>query len=136
LYVAVRRLTLRASQCHSLKDKRAVLRKLEARVRSRFHVAISEVGSHDEWQRVVLGYAVVSGDRVIAERTAAEIADSIESAGVAELIRDDHESIHYGGDAFGDDALAMMDPDAQRPNGTGFADESWIPESWKSEETS
>ena len=130
---------MRASHCHSLKDKRALIRKLEGRVRARYHIAIAEVGAQDVWQRLIIGFAIVGSDRVAVERISADVVRFIESTGLARLERDDHELIAYGADAFGDDDLALRDlgltEDADATGERSFADEPWIPDSWKSEET-
>jgi uncharacterized protein YlxP (DUF503 family) len=46
---------------HSLKDRRAVVRRLVDGSRSRFGVAAAEVDHQDQWQRCELGFAAVSG---------------------------------------------------------------------------
>lgn len=140
---------MRASHCHSLKDKRAVFRKLRERVRSRYHLTIAEVGAQDNWQRLVIGFAVVGSDRVSVERTSADIAHFVERTGLAKLIRDDHELLAYGAEPIGDSEFSFG-PDDHRDGDTGedgpdenhdqghgqsFADAEWIPASWKSEET-
>lgn len=122
------------------------MRKLESRVRSRYHVPLSEVDEQDTWQRIVLGFAIVSADRISVERTSADISSFIEGTGLAELVRDEHELLAYGDGPFGDDGaigLAAVQA-AQEPVLSGehagdnrrFADEAWIPDAWKSEEMS
>ena len=133
-------MTLRASQCHSLKDKRAVLRKLVARVRSQYHVPLAEVGAQNTWQRIVIGFAVVGSDRVSVERTSTDIARFIERTGLAEMVGDQLELLAYGDGPMGEDASPGLANSSNRAdidheNGA-WADESWIPESWKSEEAS
>jgi uncharacterized protein len=46
----------------SLKDKRRVLRNLEARVRGRFNVSVAEVEHQDLWQRSRLAVVSVNND--------------------------------------------------------------------------
>lgn len=46
--------------CHSLKDKRQVVKSIMARVRQRFEVAIAEVDEQDRWQIAQLGVSCVS----------------------------------------------------------------------------
>lgn len=135
MHVGVRRLTLRASHCHSLKDKRAVFRKLRERVRARYHLTIAEVGAQDNWQRIVVGFAVVGSDRVSVERTSADIAHFIEHTGLAKLVGDDHELLAYGAGPIGDSEFGgpladLLGPDGDS-DGASFADAEWIPESWK-----
>lgn len=123
MHVGVRRLTLRATQCHSLKDKRAVLRKLDAQVRARFHLPLAEVGDQDIWQSIVVGYAVVGSDHRAVERQSAGIAAFIERLGLADLVRDEHEILAYGDGPVGREAQA-----ADRDPSAGFED--WFPEAW------
>ncbi len=122
------------------------MRKLEGRVRSRYHVPLSEVDEQDTWQRIVLGFAIVSADRISVERTSADISSFIEGTGLAELVRDEHELLAYGDGPFGDDgaiALATVQSTEesvlsgeQSGDNPRFADEAWIPDAWKSEEMS
>ena len=61
MHVGAIRFELRLPQCHSLKEKRAVVRPILDGARNRFRVAAAEVGAHDLWQRSVLGVAAVGG---------------------------------------------------------------------------
>ena len=45
---------------HSLKEKRAVLRKIRDRLRARFNVAIAELDHQDVWQLATLGVVSIS----------------------------------------------------------------------------
>lgn len=45
---------------HSLKEKRAVLRKIRDRLRSRFNVAVAELDHRDVWQVATLGVVSIS----------------------------------------------------------------------------
>jgi uncharacterized protein YlxP (DUF503 family) len=124
VFVAICRLTLLASQCHSLKEKRSVIRKIKDRTRARFHLALSEVGAQDTWQRVVLGFALVGSDRAVVENGLGDVVGFIEAMGLASVAEDEREVLSYG-----DAPLS----------GSGFRDEGepegmdadWIPESWK-----
>jgi uncharacterized protein len=122
VHVGVCRLTLLASHCHSLKEKRAIVRTLKDRVRARFHVPVSEVGGQDTWQRIVLGFAVVGSDRQTVDRTAGEIAAFVERSGLAELVEHERELASYGEGAMHKVVLA---------GGDDHGDDDWIPDSWK-----
>ncbi len=55
-------------ECHiphaqSLKQKRAVIKSLIDRLRSRLNASISETGFLDEWQRSVVAISLVSNNR-------------------------------------------------------------------------
>jgi uncharacterized protein YlxP (DUF503 family) len=61
----------------SLKDKRAILRRIKDRLK-KFNVAVSEVEHHDLWQRAGLAVVTVSHDQKHADRELAAVAEEIE----------------------------------------------------------
>ncbi|RPF55952.1 DUF503 domain-containing protein [Aquisalibacillus elongatus] len=58
---------------HSLKEKRSILKQLIHQTRKKFNVSITEVEYHDLWQRCAFGVAIVSNQKVIAEKTLQEV---------------------------------------------------------------
>ncbi len=52
---------------HSLKEKRAVLRKLRDRLRSRFNIAVAELDHRDVWQSATLGVVSVSDSQQLLD---------------------------------------------------------------------
>ncbi len=98
MVVGVCRLTLVASHCQSLKDKRNVIRRIKARVRNQFHLPLAEVGSLDKWQRVELGFAVVSNQRGHVERVMDQVVSLIVDMGEAQLVDEERDVLRYGGD--------------------------------------
>jgi uncharacterized protein YlxP (DUF503 family) len=52
---------------HSLKEKRAVLRKVRDRVRSRFNVAVAELDHRDVWQVATLGVVSISDSQPLLD---------------------------------------------------------------------
>jgi uncharacterized protein YlxP (DUF503 family) len=58
--VGVSQITLHLPGCHSLKDKRQVIKSVMARIRQQFEVAIAEVDEQDRWQIAKLGVSYVS----------------------------------------------------------------------------
>jgi uncharacterized protein len=52
---------------HSLKEKRAVLRKIRDRLRSRFNVAVAELDHRDVWQVATLGVVTISDSRQLLD---------------------------------------------------------------------
>jgi uncharacterized protein YlxP (DUF503 family) len=140
------KITLALGQSQSLKDKRAVLRRIKDRVHEKLGIAINEVGSQDIWQRAELGCAVTSGER----RKALELLD-----GVIRLIA----GLESGGAiiAVAKDAITFDAPDVAltiddrglSPGGSAaegrrggiddrtgsgdkaIAQDDWIPDAWK-----
>ncbi|WP_145644252.1 DUF503 domain-containing protein, partial [Bacillus licheniformis] len=51
----------------SLKEKRAVLKRIITRIRAKFNVSVSEIDYQDTWQRTSFGIAAVSSSRVQTE---------------------------------------------------------------------
>ena len=58
---------LRIDDSHSLKDKRHVVKGLKDRLKSRFNVAVAEIGHQDLWQRGLVSAVTVSADHGHAE---------------------------------------------------------------------
>ncbi len=58
---------------HSLKEKRAVLRKIRDRLRSRFNVAIAELDHLDIWQRATLGIVSISDSQPLLDNVFREV---------------------------------------------------------------
>ncbi|GHO75613.1 hypothetical protein KSD_33840 [Ktedonobacter sp. SOSP1-85] len=48
--------------CHSLKEKRQIVKSVVTRVRNQFSVAIAEVEELDRWQITKIGISYVSND--------------------------------------------------------------------------
>ena len=58
---------------HSLKEKRAVLRKIRDRLRSRFNVAVAELDHHDVWQVATLGVVSISDSQPLLDAVLHEV---------------------------------------------------------------
>ena len=67
--VGVMTLEIRIPYAHSLKEKRAVLRKVRERLRNRLNVAVAEMDHQEVWQRATLGIVSVSSSRNNLELT-------------------------------------------------------------------
>jgi uncharacterized protein YlxP (DUF503 family) len=62
----------------SLKAKRRVIKSLKDRVRARFNAAVAEIGYLEEWQRSLIGVALLSNDPQHLERGSSAINRLIE----------------------------------------------------------
>jgi len=67
-------LDVRLPQCHSLKEKRAVVKTILQGATRRYGVSAAEVDHQDKWQRAALGFATVSGSQAHAR----EVLDAVE----------------------------------------------------------
>ncbi|MGE6631447.1 DUF503 domain-containing protein [Bacillus sp. NPDC077027] len=63
----------------SLKEKRAVLKRILTRTRQKFNVTISEMEYQDTWQRTLFGIAAVSSTRVQVEKELQRVLSFIDS---------------------------------------------------------
>jgi uncharacterized protein YlxP (DUF503 family) len=63
----------------SLKEKRAVLKRIITRIRAKFNVSVSEIDYQDTWQRTSFGIAAVSSSRVQTEKELQRVLAFIDS---------------------------------------------------------
>jgi uncharacterized protein YlxP (DUF503 family) len=93
MVIGVCKLDLRIPENHSLKEKRHVLRKLIDRVRTRFNVAIAEVGDNDLWQRAQMGFCTVGNDRRHINSSVDKVIYFIEQMNLVEMVHTEIEII-------------------------------------------
>lgn len=86
MVVGIGKLDLYIPACHSLKEKRRVLRKLKDRAQSRFKIQIAEVGGQDTWQRAEIGFALVGSDRRVIQSIVDRIFDFVEDCAEAQVV--------------------------------------------------
>ena len=79
--------------CASLKEKRAVVRSLKDRLRTRFHLSVAETGDQEALGRAEISVALVATDRRFAERVldkADRMVQENRRALVVDRLRDFH----------------------------------------------
>jgi len=59
--------------CHSLKEKRRVIKSAADRLRSKFKMSVAELDYQDTWQRSLLGAAAVGSSREVLEQMSNKI---------------------------------------------------------------
>ena len=64
--------------CRGLKEKRAFLRPLKARLRGGFEISASEVAHHDRIQRAAVGVAAVGAGRSALEPLLSKVLEYVE----------------------------------------------------------
>jgi uncharacterized protein YlxP (DUF503 family) len=115
--VALARLSLYIPHSHSLKEKRAVVRKVVDRIQARFKLHVAEVGGQDTWQRAVLGFAVVGSDAQKSVQLADEVVRAIQGLAEGEVIAVDRDTVRFGDqEAFG---LTLEGESGDAPDGEG-----------------
>lgn len=86
MIVAVLTVDLYLPGSASLKDKRAILRKLKDRLAHKFNISIAEVDYQDKWQRARLGIAQVSNDYKLLEKSMNTILNVIDENDGSEVM--------------------------------------------------
>jgi uncharacterized protein len=85
--------------CRGLKEKRAFLRPLKARLRGEFEISAAEVAHQDLLQRAVLGVAAVGSDREALEPLLQKVLGFVEGYAEengAEIAAARQEFLNYG----------------------------------------
>jgi uncharacterized protein YlxP (DUF503 family) len=77
--VALLTIEIQLPYAHSLKEKRAVLQKLQGRLRSRFNISVAELDHQDVWQRATVGIVSISGSRSLLESTLQRVLAEVEN---------------------------------------------------------
>jgi uncharacterized protein len=91
MVVGVLKLSLILAENHSLKGKRGVLKRVQARVAHQFNVSVAECGDQDLWQTALLGFAAVGSSRNIVEATLNKIVEFVDGLGLAQVGASDTE---------------------------------------------
>lgn len=69
----------RLYESFSLKDKRSIIKRMIAKLRKEYNVAVAELDYHDLWQRTKLGIVTISNERLHAEQMMQEVMRVIDS---------------------------------------------------------
>jgi uncharacterized protein YlxP (DUF503 family) len=72
-------LALRLPHCHSLKDKRSILKPSLLYLRKQHNLSAAEVADQDQWRHAVLAFATLSTDKTIVENTLRNVRDYFDS---------------------------------------------------------
>ncbi len=84
----------RLHECHSLKEKRKVVKSVIGRIRSHFNVSVAEVGANDIHQQAEVGFSLVGNDRRDINSRIDKIFNFAEELGLAEIIDTEMEIIN------------------------------------------
>jgi uncharacterized protein YlxP (DUF503 family) len=77
---------LHLDACHSLKEKRQIVKSLKDRLHLRFNVSAAETDHQDLWQRAEVSACVVSTDRRHAEQVLREADRLVDGAAGARIV--------------------------------------------------
>lgn len=94
MIVGVLKLSLILPENHSLKGKRGVIKRIQARVADKFNISVGECDDQDLWQSAVLGFAVVGSSEPVVQATLQKVVDFIDNMGLARVGESSSEIIH------------------------------------------
>lgn len=86
MFVGIVQVELRLHTPDNLKEKRRIVRSLKDRIRTRYQVAIAEVGGLDVYRECVFGISLVSNDGRHARERCQAVVDFLENAPHAEVV--------------------------------------------------
>ncbi len=86
MFVGLARYELRLPECSSLKDKRAVLRRLTSALRQKFNISVGEVDFLDLWQRSTVAVSLVTDTQYHGRRVLQEVGKHVQSHPGIELL--------------------------------------------------
>jgi uncharacterized protein YlxP (DUF503 family) len=72
--------------CQNLKEKRAIVKSLIGKLRSRFNVSAAEVAYQEQWQRTVVGIAAVANEVSFLQQEIQAVMRLVENHPGVELI--------------------------------------------------
>lgn len=82
---------LHAPWVHSLKEKRAIVKSLIAKLQNKFHVSAAEVDEQDTHQIIVIGVAAVVPHNAMADSLMEDISRFVEENCDAEIVDEERE---------------------------------------------
>ncbi len=91
MVIGIGKITFRLAFCHSLKEKRKVVKAIINRTRNAFNISMSEVDLNDMHQRAEIGFAVTGNDRRLINSKIDKLFEFIENLQLAEIIDTDME---------------------------------------------
>ncbi|HZK26773.1 MAG TPA: DUF503 domain-containing protein [Thermoclostridium sp.] len=94
MVVGVLTVTLYIGGMNNLKDKRSVIKRLLARIKSKLNVSAAETGMQNEWNRCEMGFSCVSNDTSHADSMLSAVIKYIDGDDRVEIIDSYSEIIH------------------------------------------
>jgi len=94
MVVGVLKLNLVLPENHSLKGKRGVIKRIQARVSNEFNVSVTECGDQDLWQSTVLGFGAVGTSQKVLAAMLEKVVDFVDDLGLAEIGSSEVEFFH------------------------------------------
>lgn len=94
MIVGTLKIRLALRDCHSLKDKRRVLKSLKDTLSNKFNVSVAETDEQDVWQSAELGLAAVGTDTPFVQSVLSSVVNYVKFFGGVQVV--DYETETYG----------------------------------------
>lgn len=91
MVVGVLKIKLILPANHTLKGKRSVLRRIQAKVSNKFNISVTECGNQDLWQSAVLGFGIVGSNARVIDATMQHVLAFVDDMKLAEVYDSDVE---------------------------------------------
>lgn len=82
---------LHAPWCHSLKEKRMIVKSLIAKLQNKYHVSAAEIDEQDTHQIIMIGIAAIVPYSALADSMMDDISLFIEENTEAEILEEQRE---------------------------------------------
>ena len=89
--IAAMTFRLHAPWVHSLKEKRAIVKSLIAKLQSRYHVSAAEIDEQDTHQIIVIGVAAIVAHTAMADSLMDDISMFVEENTEAEILDEERD---------------------------------------------
>ena len=86
MIVGTLKMRLMIRESRSLKEKRRVISSIKDRIRNAYNVSVAEVESQDSHQQAVLGVALVTNEKRLAQEVLARVLNLVRTYPVAQLL--------------------------------------------------
>lgn len=93
MFIGTGIITMRANWCHSLKEKRMVVRSIIDKTKHKFNISIAEVGDQDLHNSIVIGFSCINSDKNVVNSIVNKVINYIEDNTDAEILNVEIEVI-------------------------------------------
>lgn len=94
MVVGIGTITFRLHDCHSLKGKRRIVKKIVAQLRNNFNASVAEVDANDVYQKAIIGFAMAGNQVPVINSKMDKLVNMAEDLRLAEIIDSEMEIIH------------------------------------------
>jgi uncharacterized protein YlxP (DUF503 family) len=93
MVVGIGKIIYRLHDCHSLKEKRTIVKSIIKRIQNNFNASVAEVGSNDIHQKAEIGFALIGNSVNVINSKIDMLFNLADELGLAELIDTEMEII-------------------------------------------